>query len=266
MIKHFILNNYISREFLKIVLNMSLAFLSFGFIINLFEEINFFKDYEVGIKLPILLSTLFVPSMLYNMFPFVILLSGISFFLKIRKTDEIIAMKISGLSNFSVIVVPSVLSILLGIIFITTVNPLTSALINKYEYIKGIYELEQDYLATVTENGIWIKEKSREKIHIIRASKLDAQNLVGLTIYIFDSNNNFLKRIQAKFANIQALKVDLTDNSSEDQLLIKNYAIFGPPTILFFDSEGKEQKNRRKIGVVSADILKKEIDSLENKS
>ena len=72
--------------------------------------------------------------------------------------------------------------------------------------------------------------------------------------------------LQAKFANIQALKVDLTDNSSEDQLLIKNYAIFGPPTILFFDSEGKEQKNRRKIGVVSADILKKEIDSLENKS
>ena len=72
--------------------------------------------------------------------------------------------------------------------------------------------------------------------------------------------------LQAKVGNIQALKVDLTDNSSEDQLLIKNYAIFGPPTILFFDSEGKEQKNRRKIGVVSADILKDEIDSLENKS
>ena len=205
MIKHFILNNYISREFLKIVLNMSLAFLSFGFIINLFEEINFFKDYEVGIKLPILLSTLFVPSMLYNMFPFVILLSGIWFFLKIRKTDEIIAMKISGLSNLSVIIVPSVLSIILGIIFITAVNPLTSALINKYESIKGVYELEQDYLATVTENGIWIKEKSREKVHIIRASKLDAENLVGLTIYIFDSNNNFLKRIQAEFANISTL-------------------------------------------------------------
>ena len=72
--------------------------------------------------------------------------------------------------------------------------------------------------------------------------------------------------LQAKVGNIQALKVDLTDNSSEDQLLIKNYAIFGPPTILFFDLEGKEQKNRRKIGVVSADILKEEIDSLKNKS
>tara|TARA_Y100001970_G_scaffold190608_1_gene231785 strand:+ start:37 stop:1767 length:1731 start_codon:yes stop_codon:yes gene_type:complete len=71
--------------------------------------------------------------------------------------------------------------------------------------------------------------------------------------------------LQAKIVNIQALKVDLTDNSSEDQLLIKNYAIFGPPTIIFFDSEGKEQKNRRIIGVVNADILKEEIDSLENK-
>ena len=72
--------------------------------------------------------------------------------------------------------------------------------------------------------------------------------------------------LQAKVGNIQALKVDLTDNSSQDQLLIKNYAIFGPPTILFFDSKGKEQKNRRKIGVVSAEILKEEIDSLKNKS
>ena len=208
---------YKPKNHLPFMSSSQFVFLCLSIVMNLFEEINFFKDYEVGIKLPILLSTLFVPSMLYNMFPFVILLSGIWFFLKIRKTDEIIAMKISGLSNFSVIVVPSVLSILLGIIFITTVNPLTSALINKYESIKGIYELEQDYLATVTENGIWIKEKSREKIHIIRASKLDAQNLVGLTIYIFDSNNNFLKRIQAKFANISTLNWKINDATVLDQ-------------------------------------------------
>ena len=225
MIKHFILNNYISREFLKIVLNMSLAFLSFGFIINLFEEINFFKDYEVGIKLPILLSTLFVPSMLYNMFPFVILLSGIWFFLKIRKTDEIIAMKISGLSNLSVIIVPSVLSIILGIIFITAVNPLTSALINKYESIKGVYELEQDYLATVTENGIWIKEKTAGQNSIVRGEYLENEKMINVTIYQFDENNNFLQRIDSKSANINSANWTL-DNvniiDSNGKTIVKN--------------------------------------------
>ena len=61
--------------------NMSLAFFCLGFLINLFEEINFFKDFDVGINVPIMLSALFVPSMIYNMFPFVILISGIWFFL-----------------------------------------------------------------------------------------------------------------------------------------------------------------------------------------
>ena len=99
---------------------------------NLFEEINFFKDINIGIYMPIFLSLLIVPSLLYNMFPFIILLSGIWFFLKIKKNDEVTAMKISGMSNFSIIVIPGLLSILLGIFFITSINPITSILVKKY--------------------------------------------------------------------------------------------------------------------------------------
>ena len=72
--------------------------------------------------------------------------------------------------------------------------------------------------------------------------------------------------LRDKIDQIQALKVDLTDNSIEDQLLIKKYSIFGPPTILFFDSAGLEKENRRKIGVVSAGILIEEIETLGNKT
>ena len=85
MIKAFVINNYLGKEFLKVILNMSSAFFCLGFVINIFEEINFFKDFDVGIEIPIILSTLFVPTLLYEMFPFVVLLSGIWFFLKIKK-------------------------------------------------------------------------------------------------------------------------------------------------------------------------------------
>ena len=88
---------------------MSLIFFCLGIIMNIFEEINFFKDIDVGIYIPIALSLLYVPSLLYNMFPFIIFLSGIWFFLKIKKTDEITAINISGMSNFSIILIPSIL-------------------------------------------------------------------------------------------------------------------------------------------------------------
>jgi len=206
MIRPYLINKYLGQEFLKIVFNSSIIFFALGFIMSLFEEINFFKDLDVNIITPINLALLFTPSLLHNFFPFIILLSGIWFFLKIKKSDELTAINISGLSNLSVIITPGFLSIILGIIFITAINPITSVLITKYENVKGGYELDQEYLAAITDNGIWIKEKNLHKNNIIRALYLVDENLIELTIYEFDKNNDFLRRIEAESANISSLK------------------------------------------------------------
>jgi lipopolysaccharide export system permease protein len=207
MIRTFTLSYYFAKEFFRTVLNISAVFFCLGLIINLFEEINFFKDYDVGIFLPIILSFFYVPSLFYNMFPFVILLSGIWFFLTIKRSDEVTALKISGLSNFSIIIVPSMVSIILGIFFITAINPITSVLVKKYEKTKGSFEKDQDYLAAITINGIWIKEKK----NIIRAAKLDNDQFIEVSIYEFDDENNFLRRLEAKSANINLKNWTLND-------------------------------------------------------
>jgi lipopolysaccharide export system permease protein len=135
MFGSFVINKYLSKEFSKIVLNTILIFFSLGFIMNLFEEINFFKDINVGIGIPILLTSLKVPTLMHNMLPFIVLISGIWFFLKIKKSDEITAMKVSGMSNIFVILVPSSVAVILGIFFITLINPVTSVSLKKYEVI-----------------------------------------------------------------------------------------------------------------------------------
>ena len=206
MIRSFVINKYIAKEFLKTTFNTCLIFFCLGFVMNLFEEINFFRDYQVNFFMPVMLSSLLVPSLLYNMFPFIIFVSGILFFLKIKKTDEIVAMKISGMSNISVLLIPSILSLILGIFFITSVNPVTAALVTKYESIKGSYEKDKEYLAAITENGIWIREKNNEKNNIIRSKNLRNNNLMEVTIYEFDKNNNFTRRVEAESANISSLK------------------------------------------------------------
>ena len=238
MIKYFLINKYLSREFIKIVFNMCIIFFCLGFIMNLFEEINFFKDFSVSIKMPIFLSFLFVPSMLNNFFPFVILLSGIWFFLRIKKTHELTAINISGMSKFSVIIIPSVLSIVLGIFFITVLNPITSLLVKKYETIKGSYEIDQEYLGAITENGIWIKEKNLQKNNIIRALLLKDENLLEVTIYEFDKENDFVRRIEAGSANISSLKWSL-----------KN--------VIILDADGNASQKIKSISYISMYDIKK---------
>ena len=52
-----------------------------------------------------------------------------------------------------------------------------------------------------------------------------------------------------KFNLVQA---DVTKNTPESQALLKQFNLFGPPAILFFDAAGGEQKTRRIIGFMSA--------------
>ena len=125
-------------------------------------------------------------------------------------------MKVSGMSNFSVIVIPSILSVLLGIFFVTSMNPITSVLVTKYENIKGTYEKDQEYLAAVTVNGIWIKEKNLEKNNIIRSTKLKEEKLLNVTIYEFNKDSDFVRRIEAKSADISSLNWALKDISIFD--------------------------------------------------
>tara|TARA_Y100000590_G_C15647116_1_gene987299 strand:- start:855 stop:1613 length:759 start_codon:yes stop_codon:yes gene_type:complete len=114
---------------------------------------------------------------------------------------------------------------LLGIFFITSVSPVTSVLVKKYEMIKGSYERDKNYLAAITENGIWIKEKHLSKNNIIRSSNLENENLVNVSIYEFNEDNNFIKRIEAKSANIYSLKWILKDVKiidSEGKIIANN--------------------------------------------
>ena len=216
MIRAFIINKYITKEFLKVVVSITFAFLCLGFIFNLFEEINFFKDYDVGVVMPVLMSALFVPNMVYNIFPFIILLSGIWFFLKIKKSDEIIAMKSNGMSNLSLIIITGFISLVLGIFFVTSINPLTSTLVKKYESIQSSYEHEKESLASVTVNGIWIKESKYGKNYIIKSLNLENDTLINIIIYEFDNDYNFIRKINSDRANIKSTEWKLENVTFSD--------------------------------------------------
>ncbi|RJG08127.1 protein-disulfide reductase DsbD [Noviherbaspirillum cavernae] len=55
-------------------------------------------------------------------------------------------------------------------------------------------------------------------------------------------------RVQAQFANMVLLQVDVTANSADDKTLLKRFGLFGPPGIIFFDKQGREIQGGRVIG------------------
>ena len=210
MFKFNIFKRYFFIEYSKTVLNVTLMFLALGIILNIFEEVNFFKDHAVGFLLPVTLTFLKVPSMIYRLFPFIFLISSIILFLRFVRSEEIIALKIAGISNFRIIIFPALISLVFGIIIVTGINTVTSKLTHKYLDIKNQYTKDNDYLAALTENGIWIKDKIDGNTNIIRAKRLSKNDLIDVSIYKFDENNKPQVRIEARKADVSSTGMQLS--------------------------------------------------------
>lgn len=54
--------------------------------------------------------------------------------------------------------------------------------------------------------------------------------------------------VVAGLADVLLIQADVTANDDEDKALLQRFGIFGPPTIVFFDTNGQEKRNFRIVG------------------
>jgi thiol:disulfide interchange protein DsbD len=66
----------------------------------------------------------------------------------------------------------------------------------------------------------------------------------------------------AAMSGTQALQLDMTDYTDEHKALLKQFGIFGPPTILFFDAQGNEYKQHRLVGAIDATGFQQHLNKL----
>ena len=59
--------------------------------------------------------------------------------------------------------------------------------------------------------------------------------------------------VQSRLANAVLLQADVTANDAIDQALLQRFGILGPPSILFFGTDGRERANYRVVGFKPAD-------------
>ena len=78
-----IILKYLIKNFLKTFMVISLVFYCFGILLNLFEEIEFFKNIKVSMLTPLMLTSMIIPSLLIKILPFIIFVSSMLFYAQI---------------------------------------------------------------------------------------------------------------------------------------------------------------------------------------
>ena len=194
---------YIFKKFLVNLAKVTFVFSTVILIMNLLEEISFFKDYKDIILLPIYLTLLNIPSILFEIFPFIFLISTLFFFIEIIDKEEINILKLYGITNFKILQILSLLSFIMGFIILIFFYNISSNLKFFYFELKNQYTKDDKYLAVVTGNGLWIRDEVGEFVNYINAEKLESDNLYNVTISQFDKNFELEKVIISKKVNIK---------------------------------------------------------------
>ena len=214
-----IINKYLIFGFLKIVVNVTLVFICLGIILNLFEEIEFFKDLDQNLSLPLFLTILYIPNLIIKLLPFIIFISAMWFLISLNSNKDLLSLKIFGYSNAKIILILSSSALIFGIIILFVFSPLTSSMVKYYEQKKADYSRDVDHLVSINKNGVWIKELIGDNLRITTAKGMHDNFLNEVTTYNLDRNNKIINRIDSEY-------VDISDFTWK----FKRATIFNPET------------------------------------
>jgi thiol:disulfide interchange protein DsbD len=132
--------------------------------------------------------------------------------------------------------------------------------ISIFQQVKSYNTIKQNQLdfieiKTVEELNL-IKENNKPTIIDFYADWCVA--CLELEKYTFSDKN-----VQEKLINFNLIKVDVTNFTSQDKEIMREFNIFGPPAIIFFNDQGNELKELQLNGYLDANSFISIIENIE---
>ena len=198
-----------NRSLLKVFLTFFIIIL----IINVLEQIEFFKNVDLNFFYLLFLSFLNTPSILFEILPFIFLISAQVFFIYLIDNKELEIFKYMGLNNLNIIKIISVYTFITSLLIVIIFYNFSAILENSYLSIKNKYSEDNKYLAVITGNGLWIKDEIGNNINIIHANKTENEFLLDVSITQFNKDFEIQSIINSKKVDISSFQWKLFEPS-----------------------------------------------------
>lgn len=169
---------------------------------------------SIGFGLILQFSLLKMPSVLEKLWPFIVLFGGMLALTRLSRSSELVVARAAGVSVWQILTPLVVTAALLGVLLITVFNPLAAALNGQYEQlVQARFQGETSRLSVSDKTGLWLREVNSQGHQVIHAWSATAQGteLDKPTIFTFDAENRFLRRIDAERAVLKNGQWELTD-------------------------------------------------------
>lgn len=200
------LSFYFGRHFLMAILTVLvvLAVLAFSFdAVEMLRRASGRADATLGLVFE--LSILKLPSLMTKLFPFAVLFGGMLALSRLTRSQELTVSRAAGVSVWQFLFPGIALALLLGIFLVTVYNPLSAAMLARYESIDAKVMRGRTSMLAVSSAGLWLREADAQGQVVVHALRVAQQGveLRDAILFYYEGRDTFVKRIDASVALLE---------------------------------------------------------------
>jgi lipopolysaccharide export system permease protein len=199
------LSIYIGRQFLAgigIVFAI-LVVLAYSFdLIELLRRASARNEATFG--LVIAMSFLKLPALALKLLPFSALFGGMLALARMTRNHELVVARGSGVSVWQFLMPGLVIAAILGGLVVTVFDPLSAAMVSRYEQLEAKYLRGRTSMLAVSDNGLWLRQADaggQSVVHALRVSQRGTE-LADVIIFLYNGADRFVGRIDARDARL----------------------------------------------------------------
>ncbi|MEN8722892.1 MAG: LPS export ABC transporter permease LptG [Alphaproteobacteria bacterium] len=124
----------------------------------------------------------------------------------LARHSELVVARAAGVSVWQVLAPAVVIAIGLGSFVIAVWNPVSAAMLNRYERLEAKYLENGADLMSVSDSGVWLRQANRNSTAVIHADESSQQgiNLRKVSVYRYNRDDEFIERFEAAKAQLKA--------------------------------------------------------------
>ncbi|MEM7620361.1 MAG: LPS export ABC transporter permease LptG [Pseudomonadota bacterium] len=203
-----IISRYISTRFLLAIVLTFCLLLLLIFLIDFVEILRKSTKYGASSFFSlVLLSLLRLPSFAEVSLPFAVLAGSITSFLLLSRSSELVVIRASGISVWQFVFPAVLVAFLIGLISTTIYNPLAAlAKAQAEDLYAETFSRQVSIFGNKAGAGAWLRQNGTDGPSVMNAQGVARKGtlLTGITIFLYDRQNQFSKRFQARRAVLKS--------------------------------------------------------------
>ena len=199
------LYRYLALQFFLGVAVVYAGFLMLAFSIDVVDLLNRTAGRGVSTTVVIGMAVLQLPDLGQKMMPFAILGGGVITFVRLSRSQELVAARAAGISAWDFMLPPLAVAVMIGVAAVTLFTPLSARMFAEFSGLEARYIKGEASQLSISQNGLWLRqgdENQQSVIHALRVAD-QGQHLENVIVFRYGPNDKFLGRIDAQSAQLE---------------------------------------------------------------